>query len=102
MQLRGAFTALVTPFKNGGIDEEKFRNLIEWQIKEGINGLVPCGTTGESATLSHQEHEAVIRICIDQAGGRVPASANCRASSASRRSESICVVMYSSPPSRQS
>jgi len=72
MQLRGAFTALVTPFKNGGIDEEKYRELIEWQIKEGIDGLVPCGTTGESATLSHDEHEAVIRICIDQAKGRVP------------------------------
>lgn len=72
MQLQGAFTALVTPFKNGGIDEEKYRELIEWQIKEGINGLVPCGTTGESATLSHDEHEAVIRICIDQAKGRVP------------------------------
>lgn len=72
MQLRGAFTALVTPFKNGGIDEKKYRELIEWQIKEGINGLVPCGTTGESATLSHEEHEAVIRICIDQAKGRVP------------------------------
>ena len=72
MQLRGAFTALVTPFKNGGIDEEKYRELIEWQIKEGINGLVPCGTTGESATLSHEEHEAVIRICIDQVKGRVP------------------------------
>lgn len=72
MKLQGAFTALVTPFKNGGIDEEKYRELIEWQIKEGINGLVPCGTTGESATLSHEEHEAVIRICIDQVKGRVP------------------------------
>ena len=72
MQLKGAFTALVTPFKNGGIDEEAYRELIEWQIKEGINGLVPCGTTGESATLSHEEHEAVIRICIDQVKGRVP------------------------------
>ena len=72
MQLKGAFTALVTPFKNGGIDEEAYRELIEWQITEGINGLVPCGTTGESATLSHEEHEAVIRICIDQVKGRVP------------------------------
>ncbi len=72
MQLRGAFTALVTPFKNGQVDEEKYRELIEWQIQEGINGLVPCGTTGESATLSHKEHEDVIRICIDQVKGRVP------------------------------
>ncbi|MDL2268090.1 4-hydroxy-tetrahydrodipicolinate synthase [Desulfovibrio sp. OttesenSCG-928-G15] len=72
MQLSGAFTALVTPFKNGTIDEEAYRELIEWQITEGIDGLVPCGTTGESATLSHDEHEAVIRICIEQAKGRVP------------------------------
>jgi 4-hydroxy-tetrahydrodipicolinate synthase len=72
MVLRGAFTALVTPFKNGGIDEDGYRELIEWQIREGINGLVPCGTTGESATLSHEEHEAVIRICVEQTRGRVP------------------------------
>ena len=72
MQFSGALTALVTPFKNGAIDEEKYRELIEWQIQEGINGLVPCGTTGESATLSHSEHEDVIRICIDQVKGRVP------------------------------
>lgn len=72
MQLSGAFTALVTPFKNGTVDEEAYRELIEWQITEGIDGLVPCGTTGESATLSHDEHEAVIRICIEQAKGRVP------------------------------
>ena len=72
MMLRGAFTALVTPFKNGGIDEEAYREFIEWQITEGINGVVPCGTTGESATLSHEEHECVIRICIEQVKGRVP------------------------------
>ncbi len=72
MQLAGAFTALVTPFKNGRVDEERYREFIEWQIQEGINGVVPCGTTGESATLSHSEHEDVIRICIDQVKGRVP------------------------------
>ncbi len=70
--LQGAFSALVTPFKNGTVDEEKYREFIEWQIQEGIDGLVPCGTTGESATLSHEEHEKVIRICIDQAKKRVP------------------------------
>ncbi len=70
--LKGAFSALVTPFKNGAVDEEKYREFIEWQIQEGIDGLVPCGTTGESATLSHEEHEKVIRICIDQAKKRVP------------------------------
>ena len=72
MQFKGAFTALVTPFHRGGIDEEKYRELVEWQIQEGIHGLVPCGTTGESATLTHEEHERVIEICIDQAKGRVP------------------------------
>ncbi|MDD4701924.1 MAG: 4-hydroxy-tetrahydrodipicolinate synthase [Desulfovibrio sp.] len=68
----GAMTALVTPFKNNALDEEAYRNFIEFQITEGIHGLVPCGTTGESATLSHEEHERVIEICIDQAKGRVP------------------------------
>ena len=72
MQLAGAITALVTPFKNGSVDEEAYRQLIEWQIEEGIDGLVPCGTTGESATLSHEEHEKVISICIDQVKKRVP------------------------------
>ncbi len=72
MQFAGAFTALVTPFHKGAVDEERYRAFIEWQIQEGINGLVPCGTTGESATLSHKEHEKVIEICIDQAKGRVP------------------------------
>lgn len=71
MQFRGAFTALVTPFSHGKVDEESYRAFIEWQIQEGIHGLVPCGTTGESATLSHEEHEKVIEICIDQAKGRV-------------------------------
>ncbi len=72
MLFSGAFTALVTPFRDGRVDEARYRDLIEWQISEGINGLVPCGTTGESATLSHAEHEQVVRICIDQAKKRVP------------------------------
>ena len=69
---RGSFTALVTPFKNGGVDEDAFRNLVEWQIDEGTNGLVPVGTTGESPTLSHDEHKNVVEWCVDQAKGRVP------------------------------
>lgn len=72
MIFSGAMTALVTPFKANAVDEEAFRALIEWQISEGIHGLVPCGTTGESATMSHAEHQRVIEICIDQAAGRVP------------------------------
>ena len=69
---KGAFTALVTPFKKGQIDEEKYREHIEWQIEKGIHGLVPCGTTGESATMSHEEHKRVIKICVEQVNGRVP------------------------------
>ena len=69
---RGSFTALVTPFKNGSVDEKAFRGLVEWQIAEGTKGLVPVGTTGESPTLSHEEHRYVVEWCIDQAQGRVP------------------------------
>ena len=69
---RGSFTALVTPFKNGSVDEKVFRGLVDWQIGEGTSGLVPVGTTGESPTLSHEEHKHVVEWCIDQAKGRVP------------------------------
>jgi 4-hydroxy-tetrahydrodipicolinate synthase len=69
---RGSFTALVTPFKNGSLDEKAFRDLVEWQIAEGTNGLVPVGTTGESPTLSHEEHRQVVEWCVDQARRRVP------------------------------
>ena len=68
----GTITALLTPFKNGTIDEEAYRAHIEWQLEQGVNGVVPCGTTGESATMTHAEHESAIRICIDQVKGRVP------------------------------
>src|SRR3972149_1164930 len=71
-RFRGSFTALVTPFKNGSVDEKAFRDLVDWQIAEGTNGLVPVGTTGESPTLSHKEHEQVVEWCVDQAKGRVP------------------------------
>ncbi|HOO45124.1 MAG TPA: 4-hydroxy-tetrahydrodipicolinate synthase [Deltaproteobacteria bacterium] len=72
MMFSGAITAIVTPFRDGNIDEKAFRDLINYQIKGGVSGIVPCGTTGESATLSHKEHERVIDICVDEAGGRVP------------------------------
>ncbi|MDO8434625.1 MAG: 4-hydroxy-tetrahydrodipicolinate synthase [Candidatus Binatus sp.] len=68
----GALTALVTPFRDGSVDETALRDLIEWQIQSGIDGLVPCGSTGESATLSHSEHDAVIKITIEQTRRRVP------------------------------
>jgi len=69
---RGSFTVLVTPFKDDALDQKAFRDLVEWQIGEGTNGLVPVGTTGESPTLSHDEHNQVIEWCVDQARGRVP------------------------------
>lgn len=69
---KGAITALVTPFKNGKVDYETFAALIERQIEAGIHGLVPCGTTGECPTLSHEEHIALIRVCAEAADGRVP------------------------------
>src|SRR5512136_1372723 len=69
---RGSFTALVTPFKNGSLDEAAFRGLVSWQIAEGTHGLVPVGTTGESPTVSHDEHKRVVEWCIDEARGRVP------------------------------
>ncbi len=69
---KGAFVAIVTPFKNGKIDEEKLRELIEFQIENGTHGIVPCGTTGESATLSYEEHKKVVQITVEQVKGRVP------------------------------
>ena len=68
----GALTAIITPFRDGAVDEAALRELVEWQIQSGIDGLVPCGSTGESATLSHAEHERVIKITIEQARKRVP------------------------------
>ena len=69
---RGSIVAIVTPFSNGKIDEKKLRELVEFHIKNGSSGIVPCGTTGESATLSFQEHDRVIEITIEQANKRVP------------------------------
>lgn len=69
---KGSIVAIVTPFKSGKVDEKKLRDLIDFQIKNGTNGVVPCGTTGESATLNFDEHEKVIEITIDQVKKRVP------------------------------
>ena len=71
--LRGSITALVTPFASGGgFDEKAFRDFVDWQIAEGTKGLVPVGTTGESPTLSHEEHRLVVKACVETARGRVP------------------------------
>ena len=71
-KFHGSMTALVTPFKDGKIDEPAYRALIDWQITSGSHGLVPVGTTGESPTLTHEEHRRAVDICIDEARGRVP------------------------------
>jgi 4-hydroxy-tetrahydrodipicolinate synthase len=68
----GAISAIITPFRDGAVDEAALRELVEWQIQSGIDGLVPCGSTGESATLTHAEHEQVIKAVVDQARRRVP------------------------------
>ena len=70
--LKGSLPALVTPFKNGAVDFETLKKLVEWHIGEGSNGLVPVGTTGESPTLSHDEHEAVVEAVVRAANGRIP------------------------------
>lgn len=72
---KGIYTALITPFKDGKVDEKSFQSFVEWQIAEGVNGLVPCGTTGESPTLSHEEHNRVIDLCVEVSRGRVPVMA---------------------------
>ena len=73
----GSIPALVTPFRNGAFDEETFRRLVDWQIEQGSSALVPCGTTGESATMSIEEHNHVVAVCVEQAAGRVPVIAGC-------------------------
>ena len=70
--LRGSITALITPFANGALDEKAFSHFVDWQIAEGTHGLVPVGTTGESPTVTHEEHHRVIEICVDVAAKRVP------------------------------
>lgn len=69
---KGSFVALITPFSDGKVDEDAFAKLVEWQISEGTHGLVPCGTTGESPTLSHAEHRRVVEICVEVTNKRVP------------------------------
>lgn len=72
VMFKGSLTALITPFKDGRVDDEAFQRFVDWQISEGIDGLVPCGTTGESPTLTHEEHKRVVELCIEAAGKRVP------------------------------
>jgi 4-hydroxy-tetrahydrodipicolinate synthase len=69
---KGSIVALLTPFRNGAVDERAFQEFVEWQISQGTHGLVPCGTTGESPTLSHADHKRVVALCVEAAKRRVP------------------------------
>lgn len=68
----GSIPALITPFRDGALDEDAFRSFVDWQIEQGSSALVPCGTTGESATMTIEEHNRVVALCVEQAAGRVP------------------------------
>ena len=74
---RGSMPALVTPFRDGKVDEPAFRAFVDWQIAEGSSGLVPCGTTGEAATMSIDEHNHVVDLTVQASAGRVPVIAGC-------------------------
>ena len=84
---KGSIVAIATPFKKGKVDETKLKELVEFQIKNGTQGIVPCGTTGESPTLSHIEHTRVIETCIDAVAGRVPVIAGTGSNSTSEAIE---------------
>ena len=90
-RFHGAFTALITPFTQDGIDETAYKKLIEWQIAQGIHGVVPCGTTGESPTLSEKEHEQVIKLCVETVAKRVPLIAGAGSNSTS---EAVHMTKY--------
>ena len=108
----GSIPALVTPFRDGTFDEKAFRDLVDWQIEQGSNGLVPCGTTGEASTISNAEHHRVIEVCIEQAAGRVPVIAGCgsndtnnaalhmRFAAKAGAAAALCVAPYYNRPSQ--
>jgi 4-hydroxy-tetrahydrodipicolinate synthase len=75
MRLQGTYTALVTPFRDGAVDVDALKNLVDFQLRGGIDGIVPCGTTGEASTLSYEEHEKVIELTVKWVGGKVPVCA---------------------------
>jgi 4-hydroxy-tetrahydrodipicolinate synthase len=80
-KLQGVVTALITPFADGKVDEKAYQDLVAWQIKQGADGVVPCGTTGESPTLSHDEHHRVVELCIEVAKGKILVIAGCGSNS---------------------
>lgn len=85
--IKGSIPALVTPFKNDRFDEDAYRALVEWHIEQGTHGLIPVGTTGESATVTDEEHIRIIRVCVEQAKGRVPVIAGTGANATSEAIE---------------
>ena len=111
--LRGSITALMTPMRNGAVDEKAFASFVDWQITEGTHGLVPVGTTGESPTLSHEEHRRVVEVCVEVANGRVPvlagagSNATAEAVELARHAEKsgadavLSVVPYYNKPSQE-
>jgi 4-hydroxy-tetrahydrodipicolinate synthase len=88
---KGIYTALITPFKDGKVDENAFQSFVQWQMDEGVHGLVPCGTTGESPTLSHEEHNRVVELCVEVAKGKVPVMAGTGSNSTE---EAIMMTQY--------
>lgn len=88
---RGSLPALVTPFRNGAVDDKALKDLVEWHISEGTHGLVPVGTTGESPTLSHEEHEHVIEVVVKTAAGRIPVIAG---AGSNNTAEAISLVQF--------
>jgi 4-hydroxy-tetrahydrodipicolinate synthase len=109
---KGSIPALVTPFRDEAFDEGAFRAFVDWQIDEGSHALVPCGTTGESATLVAAEHYRVVEVCVDQAAGRVPVIAGCGSNSTQTAIENmkaakdrgadaaLCVLPYYNRPNQ--
>lgn len=109
----GSITALITPFRDGQFDEKSFSKLIDWQIEQGTSGLVPVGTTGETPTLSHEEHRQVVKTCIDVTAGRVPVMAGAGSNSTAEAVEMaqyaqsvgaqavLCVAPYYNKPNQE-
>ncbi|MEL6364491.1 MAG: 4-hydroxy-tetrahydrodipicolinate synthase [Pseudomonadota bacterium] len=91
-RIQGSITALATPFRNGAVDEAAFRALVERQIEAGTHGLVPCGTTGESPTISHEEHRRLIALCVEVSAGRVPVIAG---AGSNATAEAIALAQFS-------
>jgi 4-hydroxy-tetrahydrodipicolinate synthase len=108
----GSIPALVTPFRDGALDEVAFRRFVDWQIEQGSSALVPCGTTGEASTMDNDEHYRVIELCVEQAAGRVPVIAGCgsndtrtaighlRAAKARGADAALCGAPYYNRPSQ--